>query len=424
MKKITLFACAMLMAMGVQAATELYAVREGTQLTIYYDGKRVSRGGKIAPTGEHTGWWDYTQGTAAIKTIKFDPSVANATPTSTAYWFDDFKGVTTILDLNYLNTNSVTTMERMFRYCETLTSHQLYTAYWTFNTGMVTNMHGMFQNCKALTTLDLDRFDTREVTTMKSMFLNCEGLTSIKFGTVFDTDKVTNMMQMFQDCYSLTKLNLSGFEVGNVENFQKMFYGSNNLTTIYADYNWANFAPSTATSTDMFTGCSKLKGANGTKYSASSVDITYARPDASGSNGYFTKSSCPMPRDLRATNITASSVKISWTDEAKHMKSKVYCTRENTPGIDASAEVTTNSATLTGLTPNTTYIVYVESQCSASASSERSRTISFTTGAPGQGIEDVTPSDSPSRGEKILRDGKLLIIVGDKTYDARGVEVR
>ena len=40
-----------------------------------------------------------------------------------------------------------------------------------------------------------------------------------------------------------------------------------------------------------------------------------------------------------------------------------------------------------------------------------------------QGIEE-TPSDSPSKGEKILRDGKLYIIVGDKTYDARGIEVR
>ena len=99
MKKHLLLALMCLMAMGIQAATELYAVQDGTQLTIYYDGKRVSRNGKVAPTGEHTGWWDYTQGTA-IKTIQFDPSVANATPTSTAYWFDDFKGVTSIYNLN------------------------------------------------------------------------------------------------------------------------------------------------------------------------------------------------------------------------------------------------------------------------------------------------------------------------------------
>ncbi len=40
-----------------------------------------------------------------------------------------------------------------------------------------------------------------------------------------------------------------------------------------------------------------------------------------------------------------------------------------------------------------------------------------------EGIE-TTPSDSPSRGEKILRDGQLLIVVGDKMYDARGAEVK
>ena len=41
-----------------------------------------------------------------------------------------------------------------------------------------------------------------------------------------------------------------------------------------------------------------------------------------------------------------------------------------------------------------------------------------------QGVEEVTPSDSTSRGEKILRDGKLFILVGEKMYDARGIEMR
>jgi hypothetical protein len=40
-----------------------------------------------------------------------------------------------------------------------------------------------------------------------------------------------------------------------------------------------------------------------------------------------------------------------------------------------------------------------------------------------QGIEEP-PSNSPSRGEKILRDGQVLIVVGDKMYNVQGVEVR
>ena len=44
-------------------------------------------------------------------------------------------------------------------------------------------------------------------------------------------------------------------------------------------------------------------------------------------------------------------------------------------------------------------------------------------GSNQQGIEE-TPSNSPSRGEKILRDGQLFILVGDKMYDARGARLQ
>jgi hypothetical protein len=40
-----------------------------------------------------------------------------------------------------------------------------------------------------------------------------------------------------------------------------------------------------------------------------------------------------------------------------------------------------------------------------------------------QGVE-LTPSESPSRGEKVLRDGKLLIKVGEQVFDAFGRRVQ
>ena len=40
-----------------------------------------------------------------------------------------------------------------------------------------------------------------------------------------------------------------------------------------------------------------------------------------------------------------------------------------------------------------------------------------------QGVEQ-TPSGSPSRGEKVLRDGMLLIERNGKTYNAQGMEVK
>ena len=41
-----------------------------------------------------------------------------------------------------------------------------------------------------------------------------------------------------------------------------------------------------------------------------------------------------------------------------------------------------------------------------------------------QGIEEVTPTNSPSRGEKVLRDGQLLIKVGEQMYDMMGNRIQ
>ncbi len=41
-----------------------------------------------------------------------------------------------------------------------------------------------------------------------------------------------------------------------------------------------------------------------------------------------------------------------------------------------------------------------------------------------QGIEEVTPTNSPSRGEKVLRNGQLLIKVGEQMYDMMGNRIQ
>ncbi len=41
-----------------------------------------------------------------------------------------------------------------------------------------------------------------------------------------------------------------------------------------------------------------------------------------------------------------------------------------------------------------------------------------------QGVEEVTPTNSPSRGEKVLRDGQLLIKVGEQMYDMMGNRIQ
>ena len=77
------------------------------------------------------------------------------------------------------------------------------------NTSTVTNMSNMFQNCSSLTTLEISDWNTCNVTNMSNMFSDCLMLTSLDLSG-WNTENVTDMSYMFQRCESLTSLNLSG----------------------------------------------------------------------------------------------------------------------------------------------------------------------------------------------------------------------
>ena len=218
-------------AAGAQPWTSLaYACYDDGTLTFYYDGLRSSREGttydlntsKAAP-----GW--YKDGNYAnVTKVIFDPSFADARPTSTHVWFYNMKNLESIEGLSYLNTSEVAYMSLMFSTCK-------------------------------LTSLDLSSFDT---------------------------SKLIEMTEMFFDCGELTNLNLSSFNTSKVTNMEYMFMHCKNLRTIYVGDRWNTDA--VKESTQMFYDCPKLVGGQGTTYDANHVDKTYARIDEGTSNpGYF-----------------------------------------------------------------------------------------------------------------------------------------
>ena len=92
---------------------------------------------------------------------------------------------------------------------------------------------------------------------------------------------------MFNNCRQLTSLDLSSFNSAKVTDMSAMFYGCSNLSTIYVSDEWSTNA--VTNSVNMFTGCSKLEGGNGTTYvSSNPTDMTYAHVDTAGNPGYFT----------------------------------------------------------------------------------------------------------------------------------------
>ena len=187
------------------------------------------------------------------------------------------------LDVSGFDTSKVTGMGNMFGFCSSLTELDVS----GFDTSNVSDMSGMFYGCESLRNLDVSGFDTSNVTDMFYMFYNCSSLTELDVSR-FDTGNVTDMHGMFRGCESLTELDVSGFDTGNITNMSGIFDGCGSLVTIYAspsaDWNMSTVS----TSSEMFFNCKKLKGGNGTEYSSSNVDVTYAHVDTEGNPGYFT----------------------------------------------------------------------------------------------------------------------------------------
>ena len=268
------------------ADPEAYAcyTPDNTTLTFYYDLDRGSRQGTTynLNTGTQQPDWVIDGTNASVSQVEFDPSFADARPTSTSAWFFCMNNLQSISGIQYLNTSEVTIMSAMFTECFALTSLDLS----HFNTAKVTNMNNMFYSCTGLTELDLRSFNTERLTTATRMFFGCTGLRNLDLSS-FNTSQVTHMAFMFRNCTALTSLDLSHFNTEKVTNMSTMFYSCSNLTTIYVGNGWSTAA--VTSSSNMFYNCPRLVGGMGTTFDANHIDAEYAHIDGGPSNpGYFT----------------------------------------------------------------------------------------------------------------------------------------
>ena len=151
---------------------------------------------------------EYLIENVTIKYIVFDKSFSTYTPTSLNGFFYRLKNLEKITGLEYLNTEKVTDMQKMFSNCKNLSSLDLS----NFNTEKVTDMNKMFYNCNKLSSLDLSNFNTEKVTNMSGMFFGCSALTTIYASDNFKTDKVTVSSNMFGGC-----TNLKGYDSSKID---------------------------------------------------------------------------------------------------------------------------------------------------------------------------------------------------------------
>ena len=202
-------------------------------------------------------------GNGTIVHIVFDKSFSTYTPTSLYCFFENLTKLETITGLEYLNTENVTNMGRMFYNCSSLTSLDVT----HFNTAKVMDMGYMFYICSSLTSLDVTHFNTANVTNMSYMFYNCKALTSLDV-THFNTANVTNMGYMFYICSSLTSLDVTHFNTAKVTDMRYMFSSCSSLTSLdVTNFNTANVANMSY----MFSGCSSLTSLDVTNFNTANV---------------------------------------------------------------------------------------------------------------------------------------------------------
>ena len=186
---------------------------------------------------------------------------ASTLPTSIMFgqkWVDEQTDTDTtdrvqsLLEVNFVNVNNLTTMEGMFRRNSNLTKIDFYgttknvtNMFGTFasidslnyidlsnfNTKLVTNMSNMFSYCKGLKQLDVSHFDTQNVEDMSVMFNYCQSIKELDLSQ-WNTENVTKMERMFMDCKQLQSMDLSNFNMEKVTNITSLFHNNNQIQSV------------------------------------------------------------------------------------------------------------------------------------------------------------------------------------------------
>ena len=175
----------------------------------------------------------------SVKSVEIGKTIQ---PTSTAYWFYNFKKMEKG-DFTNLDTSSTTDMSYMFNSAgSNATTFNLDLSSW--DTSKVTDMSYMFVGAGYKATTwnigDLSSWNTSSTTNMSHMFLNT-GSSATTFNldlSKWDTSKVTDMGHMLQrvgqDATTWSIGDLSKWDTSKVTNMSDMFSGAGEYATTWS----------------------------------------------------------------------------------------------------------------------------------------------------------------------------------------------
>ena len=360
MKKLFIFRRALLVALTLTMSVPIladqgYAVisDDGKTLTFYYGTPSGTAGTDYYNTDNTgtsgPGWYSKNNN---FTTVVFDPSFANARPTSCKAWFIGFINLTSISGIEYLNTSNVTDMSQMFSNCPNLSNLDVR----GFDTSNVTLMYDMFNLCSNLTSLDVSGFNTSNVTNMSTMFSNCPKLTSLDLSN-FDTSNVTSMQKMFYNCSGLTYLDVSNFDTRTVNQMGNMFRNCSGLTSLTFSKNFdtglaanTNYWYYPTSINNIFSDATNLRYID--FYASDDTDAITSVDRSSGMfNGLPATTVIYLPHG--SSEVTdATNVVYSYGGDATDLRCPVYYSADATD-IELPRSFKTNSAQYTRTMSNT-----------------------------------------------------------------------
>lgn len=146
-------------------------------------------------------------------------------PADSSHMFEDFQD-TLDFDLKGIDTSNVTSFNSFFEDCYDAEVIDVS----DFDTSKATDMYDMFYDCYKVKSLDVSGFDTSNVENMGYMFGWLYELEELDVSN-FNTSKVTNMAHMFEGGKYKT-LDLSNFDLSNVESFYEFIYENTYLENL------------------------------------------------------------------------------------------------------------------------------------------------------------------------------------------------
>ena len=163
--------------------------------------------------------------------------------------------INTIIGLDDWDVSNGVTFREFFSDCKVL---KYFDGVQNFNfTKNCIDITYFFASCQSIIDIDLSEWDVSNIEYMGGLFFGCSGLEKFSFKN-WKTSNINQLASMFKNCYRLEKIiDTDGLDMTTCTDISSMFYDCKNLKSIEGIENWNT--KNLNTIEHAFEGCKNLK---------------------------------------------------------------------------------------------------------------------------------------------------------------------